>query len=85
MTRAELLKSREYWIGEIQQELFELIEEYLKENNLSSKNHFLVFTSNDELFLFKKLPKKKLIEYGYEKYLEYKNINNPENNTDRPL
>jgi len=35
MTRAELLKSREYWIGEIQQELFELIEEYLKENNLT--------------------------------------------------
>ena len=37
-----------------------------------------MYVSDDELILFKKLPKKKLIEYGYEKYLEYKNINNPE-------
>lgn len=35
MTRAELLKSKEYWMGEIQQELFELIEDYLKKNNLT--------------------------------------------------
>jgi len=35
MTRTELLKSREYWMGEIQQELYELIEDYLKENNLT--------------------------------------------------
>ncbi|NLO19136.1 MAG: helix-turn-helix transcriptional regulator [Ignavibacteria bacterium] len=39
MTRAELIKSREYWIGEIQQELFELIEEYLEMNNLT-RNQF---------------------------------------------
>ena len=35
MTREELLKSKEYWIGEIQQDLFELIEKYLINNNLN--------------------------------------------------
>jgi transcriptional regulator with XRE-family HTH domain len=35
MNREELLKSKEYWIGEIQYDLFELIEDYLKKNNLS--------------------------------------------------
>ena len=35
MTREELLKCNEYWIGEIQLNLFEMIEDYLKKNNLS--------------------------------------------------
>lgn len=55
-----------------------LNKKYLKENKLSSKNYFLVYSSTDEIILFKKLPKKKLIEYGYEKYLEYKNTKNAE-------
>lgn len=35
MTREELLKSREYWITKIQLDLFELIENYRKENHLT--------------------------------------------------
>ena len=35
MTREELLKSKEYWIGEIQLSLFELISDYLKKNKMS--------------------------------------------------
>lgn len=35
MKREELLKSKEYWTGEIQLDLFELIDNYLKENNIS--------------------------------------------------
>ncbi len=37
MKREELLKSKEYWIGEIQLELFKFIENYMKKNNLSRK------------------------------------------------
>lgn len=59
-----------------------LNKKYLKENKLSSKNYFLVYSSTDEIILFKKLPKKKLIEYGYEKYLEYKNTKNAEKMVD---
>ena len=35
MKREELLKSKEYWIGKIQLNLFELIEDFMKNNNLS--------------------------------------------------
>jgi len=35
MTREELLRSNEYWIAEIQLDLFELIEDHLTKNNLS--------------------------------------------------
>lgn len=35
MKREELLKSKEYWITKIQLDLFELINKYMKENNLN--------------------------------------------------
>ncbi|QGW28318.1 helix-turn-helix domain-containing protein [Phnomibacter ginsenosidimutans] len=35
MKREELLKSREYWIAQIQLKLYEMIENYRKENNLN--------------------------------------------------
>ena len=35
MTRKELVKSREYWIAQIQLDLFELIENYRKKNDLN--------------------------------------------------
>lgn len=35
MTRKELVKSREYWITQIQLELYELIENYRKKNDLN--------------------------------------------------
>lgn len=37
MKREDLLKSKEYWITKIQLDLFEMIENYLKVNNLSKK------------------------------------------------
>ncbi len=37
MNREELLKSNEYWTGEIQFELYKLIDEYMKKNNISRK------------------------------------------------
>lgn len=39
MTREELLKSKEYWLTEIQMNLYEIIENYLRENNLT-RNQF---------------------------------------------
>ncbi|SHM80689.1 helix-turn-helix domain-containing protein [Flavobacterium xanthum] len=35
MKRKELIKSKEYWISKIQLDLFEMIENYRKENNLT--------------------------------------------------
>ena len=35
MIRKELVKSREYWIAQIQLDLFELIENYRKKNDLN--------------------------------------------------
>ena len=35
MNRKELIKSKEYWTTQIQLDLFELIEEYRKNNNLN--------------------------------------------------
>lgn len=35
MTRKELVKSREYWIAQIQLDLFELIENYREKNDLN--------------------------------------------------
>jgi len=35
MTREELLKCNEYWIGEIQNDLFRLISEFMEKNNLN--------------------------------------------------
>ena len=35
MTRNELIKSREYWMAQISLNLFELIEDYRKKNNLN--------------------------------------------------
>lgn len=35
MKREELLKSKEFWIGEIQLSLFELITDYLKKNKMN--------------------------------------------------
>lgn len=35
MTRKELLKSKEYWITQVQLNLFNLIENYRKKNNLN--------------------------------------------------
>ena len=35
MDRKELVKSKEYWTAQIQLDLFELIEEYQKNNNLN--------------------------------------------------
>ncbi len=35
MTRKELIKSQEYWMAQIQLNLFELIENYRKKNNLN--------------------------------------------------
>lgn len=35
MKREELIRSREYWITQIQINLFEVIDEYLNENNLT--------------------------------------------------
>jgi transcriptional regulator with XRE-family HTH domain len=35
MERTDLIKSREYWIAEMQLKLFSVIETYQKENNLS--------------------------------------------------
>lgn len=35
MKRKELIKSKEYWIAKIQLDLFEMIENYRKENNLT--------------------------------------------------
>lgn len=35
MTRNELVKSREYWMAQIQLDLFELIENYRKKNDLN--------------------------------------------------
>lgn len=37
MKREELLKSKEYWITKIQLDLFEVIENYLRVNNLTKK------------------------------------------------
>lgn len=37
MKREELLRSKEYWITKIQLDLFEVIESYLEDNNLSKK------------------------------------------------
>lgn len=37
MKRKELLKSKEYWIAKIQLDLFEMINLYLKENNVNQK------------------------------------------------
>ena len=39
MKREELLKSKEYWITEIQMNLFELIENYLADNKIN-RNQF---------------------------------------------
>jgi transcriptional regulator with XRE-family HTH domain len=35
MKRKELIKSKEYWISKIQLDLFEMIENYRKDNNLT--------------------------------------------------
>ena len=35
MKREELLKSKEYWISQLQIHLFETVEDYLKDNNIS--------------------------------------------------
>ena len=35
MNRKELIKSKEYWTAQIQLDLFGLIEDYLKKNNLN--------------------------------------------------
>ncbi|MEO5908806.1 MAG: hypothetical protein ABIR50_05220 [Ginsengibacter sp.] len=35
MTRKELVKSREYWMAQIQLNLFEMIENYRKKNKLN--------------------------------------------------
>lgn len=35
MTRNELIKSKEYWMAQIQLNLFEMIEDYRKRNNLT--------------------------------------------------
>jgi transcriptional regulator with XRE-family HTH domain len=35
MTRENLLRTEEYWIGEIQHELYKIIEDYLKHNDLN--------------------------------------------------
>lgn len=35
MTRKELVKSKEYWMAQIQLNLFEMIENYRKKNNLN--------------------------------------------------
>jgi len=35
MTRNELIKSKEYWMAQIQLNLFEMIEDYRKKNNLN--------------------------------------------------
>lgn len=35
MKRAELLSSREYWMSQIQNDLYEVIEEYMKEHQLT--------------------------------------------------
>lgn len=37
MTREELLRSKEYWIGEIQFDLFKKISEFMEQNGLSRK------------------------------------------------
>lgn len=37
MDRKELIKSREYWMTEIQLNLFNLIEDYRKKNNLNKR------------------------------------------------
>ena len=36
ITREELLKSKEYWLVNIQNELFNLVDEYLEDNNINS-------------------------------------------------
>jgi len=35
MTREELIQSKEYWMAKLQIELFNEVEQYMKENNLS--------------------------------------------------
>lgn len=35
MTRSELINSKEYWITKIQMELYDQVEKYLKEQNIS--------------------------------------------------
>ena len=35
MKRKELLKSKEFWIVKIQNQLYEELEKYLRENNVS--------------------------------------------------
>ena len=37
MTREDLLKSKEYWTSQIQNDLFEVMEGYMKEKNLKRK------------------------------------------------
>lgn len=38
MKRQELLESREYWMSEIQNDLYSIVEQYLTENKLSRKD-----------------------------------------------
>jgi len=35
ITREELLSSKEYWLTQIQNELFRLVDEYLETNNMN--------------------------------------------------
>ena len=37
MKRKELLQSKEYWLGEIQIEIFNHLNDYMKEHNLNKK------------------------------------------------